>query len=166
METSQKHYVNKEPHMIDYRIATKDDINLLMDSRLEALKVVNNLEPDYQFSPDFTDRSRTYFENGNQTTVLALMGETVIGCASICYINIMPTFSHPTGKRAHLMNVYTNSQYRRKGVAYHMVNMLIEEAKNRGVTEISLDATQFGRALYLKCGFVDSEECMILTIKN
>lgn len=150
--------------MIDYRIATKDDIDLLMESRLETLKVVNSLEPGYQFSPDFVDNSRTYFQNGNQTTVLALAGETVIGCASMCYINIMPTFSHSTGKRAHLMNVYTNSQYRRQGIAYHMVNMLIEEAKEKGVTEISLDATQSGRALYQKCGFVDSTECMVLNV--
>lgn len=150
--------------MIDYRIATKDDIDLLMESRLETLKVVNSLEPEYQFSPDFVDNSRTYFQNGNQTTVLALAGETVIGCASMCYINIMPTFSHSTGKRAHLMNVYTNSQYRRQGIAYHMVNMLIEEAKEKGVTEISLDATQSGRALYQKCGFVDSTECMVLNV--
>lgn len=150
--------------MIDYRIATKDDIDLLMESRLETLKVVNSLEPGYQFSPDFVDNSRTYFQNGNQTTVLALAGETVIGCASMCYINIMPTFSHSTGKRAHMMNVYTNSQYRRQGIAYHMVNMLIEEAKEKGVTEISLDATQSGRALYQKCGFVDSTECMVLNV--
>ena len=150
--------------MIAYRIATKDDIDLLMESRLETLKVVNSLEPGYQFSPDFVDNSRTYFQNGNQTTVLALAGETVIGCASMCYINIMPTFSHSTGKRAHLMNVYTNSQYRRQGIAYHMVNMLIEEAKEKGVTEISLDATQSGRALYQKCGFVDSTECMVLNV--
>lgn len=150
--------------MINYRIATKDDINLLMESRLKTLKVVNDLKPDYRFSPGFVDNSRAYFENGNQTTVLALMDETVIGCASICYINIMPTFSHPTGKRAHLMNVYTNNQYRRQGIACHMVNMLIEEAKERGVTEISLDATQSGRALYRKCGFVDSTECMVLNL--
>lgn len=148
--------------MINYRIATKDDINLLMESRLEMLKVVNNLESEYQFSPDFVDNSRTYFENGDQTTVLALKDETVIGCASICYINVMPTFDHPIGNRAHLMNVYTNNQYRRQGIAYHMVNMLIQEAKERGITEISLDATQSGRALYKKCGFVDSEECMVL----
>lgn len=150
--------------MINYRIATKNDINLLMESRLEMLKAVNNLESGYQFSPDFVDNSRTYFVNGDQTTVLAFKGETVIGCASICYINIMPTFGHPTGNRAHLMNVYTNRQYRRQGIAYHMVNMLIEEAKERGITEISLDATQSGRALYQKCGFVDSTECMVLNL--
>lgn len=151
--------------MIQYRIATKDDINLLMQIRLEMLKVVNDLKPDYQFSLDFIDKSKAYFENGEQTTVLAYAGDTVIGCATICYINIMPTFDHPTGNRAHLMNVYTNTRYRRQGIACHMVNMLIEEAKERGATEISLDTTQSGRALYRKCGFVDSEECMVLNLK-
>ena len=46
---------------------------------------------------------------------------------------LIPTFSHPTGKRAHLMNVYTNSQYRRQGIAYQMLEMLIDEAKEKGV---------------------------------
>ena len=151
--------------MIQYRIATTDDINLLMQIRLEMLKVVNDLTPDYQFSPDFIDSSKAYFENADQTTVLAYAGDTVIGCATICYINIMPTFDHPTGNRAHLMNVYTNTQYRRQGIAYRMVNILIDETKQRNVTEISLDATQVGRALYRKCGFVDSEECMVLNLK-
>ena len=151
--------------MIQYRIATTDDINLLMQIRLEMLKVVNDLTPDYQFSPDFIDSSKAYFENADQTTVLAYAGDTVIGCATICYINIMPTFDHPIGNRAHLMNVYTNTQYRRQGIAYRMVNILIDEAKQRNVTEISLDATQAGRALYRKCGFVDSEECMVLNLK-
>lgn len=152
--------------MIQYRIATQDDINLLIQIRLEMLKVVNNLEPDYQFSSDFIDNSKSYFDNGNQTTVLSYKDETVIGCATICYIHMMPTFDHPTGIRAHLMNVYTNIQYRRQGIAHKMVNLLIEKAKMEGVTEISLDTTQTGRALYRKCGFVDSEECMVLTIRN
>ena len=55
-------------------------------------------------------------------------------------LGIEPTFSHPTGKRAHLMNVYTRSEYRRQGIARKMVNMLIDETWKRGATEISLDA--------------------------
>lgn len=64
------------------------------------------------------------------------------------------------------MNVYTNSRYRRQGIAIHMLEMLIGEAKEKGVTEISLDATEEGRLLYEKAGFVESEECMVLSIGN
>ena len=150
---------------MNYKIASADDMELLMSSRLEMLKVVNDLEPGYEYSDEIIESSIDYFKNGDHTTVLALDGNRVIGCATICYIHIMPTFDHPTGKRAHLMNVYTNKEWQRQGIAMKMVSMLIDEAKKRGVTEISLDATEEGRPLYKKLGFVDSEECMVLAIK-
>ena len=34
---------------MEYRIATAKDIDLLMSSRLEMLKVVNDLPQDYQY---------------------------------------------------------------------------------------------------------------------
>lgn len=150
--------------MIEYVIASKDHMELLMQSRLEMLKVVNELPLEYQFSQELIYNSREYFESDNQTTVLAMDG-CVIGCATICYIEVIPTFSHPTGKRAHLMNVYTNSEYRRQGIALHMLNILIEEAQVKGVTEISLDATEQGKPLYKKCNFIESGECMVLNLK-
>lgn len=147
---------------MEIRVADTKDIDLMMSSRLEMLKEVNSLEADYQYSEDFVEESRRYFLEGDQTTVLTLEGERVIGCATICYFTIMPTFSHPTGKRAHLMNIYTAKEYRGQGIGKKMVDLLIEDAWNKGATEISLDATEAGRPLYKKCGFEDSEECMVL----
>ena len=149
--------------MIEYKIATNKDIELLMSSRLEMLRIVNNLSDDYVFPDLIVNESRDYFLSGDQTTVLALDGDNVAGCASMSYMRIMPTFSHPTGKRAHLMNVYTRNEYRRQGIALKMVQMLIDDAWNRGATEISLDATTMGRPLYESLGFTDSKECMVLT---
>ena len=126
------------------------------------LKVVNNLDYAYEYSDEMINNSRNYFEDGNHTTVLAMDGDRVIGCATMSYISIMPTFSHPTGKRAHLMNVYTMKEWQRRGIAKKMVSILIEEAWKRGVTEISLDATEEGRPLYYALGFTDSDECMVL----
>ena len=147
---------------LEYRFAAADDIENLVQIRLDMLRVVNDLGPDYVYDNDFVRSSREYFLNGDQITVLASHGAKIVGCASICFIEIMPTFAHPTGKRAHLMNVYTDAVYRRQGIALRMTNMLIEAAWNRGATEISLDATESGRALYRKCGFKDSDECMVL----
>jgi GNAT superfamily N-acetyltransferase len=151
--------------MVEFKIATNDDIELLMSSRLEMLKVVNNLPQDYEYTDEIVSESRDYFLNGDQVTVLALDGDVVAGCASMSFMRIMPTFSHPTGKRAHLMNVYTRSEYRRQGIAREMVNMLIDETWKRGATEISLDATKMGRPLYESLGFTNSTECMVLTRK-
>ena len=149
--------------MIEYRIATNDDIELLMSSRLEMLRVVNDLSDDYVYSDEIVRESREYFLHGDQLTVLALDEGEVIGCASMSFMWIMPTFSHPTGRRAHLMNVYTRNTYRRQGIARKMVEMLIDETWKRGATEISLDATVMGRPLYESLGFKNSTEAMVMT---
>ena len=149
--------------MIEYKIATNEDIELLMSSRLEMLKVVNNLPADYEYTEEIVRESRDYFLNGDHITVLAIDDGKVIGCASMSFMWIMPTFSHPTGRRAYLMNVYTRSEYRRQGIARKMVNMLIDETWKRGATEISLDATTMGRPLYESLGFTNSTEGMVLT---
>ncbi len=148
--------------MIQYRTASAEDLEALVRSRLETLRAVNGLDADYVFCEDFLESSRDYFLNGDQVTVLASDGDRTVGCASLCFIRLMPTFSHPTGKRAHLMNVYTDPAFRRQGIASRMLSMLIGEAWALGATEISLDATESGRPLYRKFGFTDSGECMVL----
>ena len=45
-----------------------------------------------------------------------------------------------------------------------MVSALIEEAWSKGVTEISLDATQMGHPLYKSLGFNDNSEGMNLSL--
>ena len=152
----------REEKSMEYRMASDRDIDLLVRSRMETLRAVNGLEEDYRFSERFEEASRKYFLEGDQSTVLAMEGDQVVGCATMCFLELMPTFSHPAGKRAHLMNVYTDPSRRREGIAARMVSMLIEEAWNRGATEISLDATESGRPLYRKLGFRDSDECMVL----
>ena len=141
-----------------------NDIETLMQIRLEMLRIVNGLDENAPFDKTLLECSREYFLKGDQTTVFAMEGDKIAGCASLSYINIMPTFDHPTGKRAHLMNVYTREAFRRRGAGKLMVQFLIDEAKSRGVTEISLDATQMGRPLYKSLGFNDNGEGMNLIL--
>ncbi len=159
-------YLKQEKEIMEIKKATQNDIDDLMQLRLEMLKVVNSLNEDAHFDEKLVQCSREYFLNGDQTTVFAMEENKIAGCASISYITIMPTFSHPTGKRAHLMNVYTRKEFRRKGAGKMMINFLIDEAKSRGVTEISLDATEMGRPLYKALGFNSNEEGMNLNCSN
>lgn len=150
---------------MEIRKTNANDIETLMDVRLEMLRVVNNLSADAVFDKVLVDCSREYFLHGDQTTVIAVDGGKAIGCASISYISTMPPFDHPTGKRAHLMNVYTNKEYRRQGIGRKMVELLIDEARKKDCTEISLDATEQGRFLYTQLGFTANESGMVLNLK-
>ena len=150
--------------MIEIIKTDNSHIEEFMSIRLEMLKIVNNMSEEDNFDKILVESSREYFLNGNQTTLLAKDGEKIIACASISYILLMPTFSHPTGKRAHLMNVYTNKAYRQQEIAKKMVGQLIAEAKERGCTEISLDATPEGKPLYKALGFIENKEGMVLEL--
>ena len=111
--------------MIIYEKAASKHIGDFIKLRVELLCGIYN-KPKTAFEGEFTQLSEEFFKNGDQTTVLEFDGEKAVGCATICYITVMPTFDHPIGKRAHIMNVYTNADYRRQGIARQMVTMLID----------------------------------------
>lgn len=150
--------------MITVEKAGKDRLADILKIRREMLAVVNNV-PESGISDEIMRISEEYFSSDEHTTALAYCDGKLAGCASICWLNVMPTYSHPTGKRGHIMNVYTRNEYRRMGAARKMVEFLISEARARGVTHISLDATEMGRPLYEALGFHSSEESMGLDLK-
>ncbi len=78
------------------------------------------------------------------------------------FFEVMPTYHNPTGKKSYIMNMYTNPEYRRQGIAFKTLDLLVAEAKARGITAISLEATKMGRALYEKYGFVKMNDEMEL----
>ena len=74
----------------------------------------------------------------------------------------MPTFHNPSGNKAYIMNMYTHPDYRRRGIASAVLELLVKEALTRRVEHISLEATSMGRPLYTKYGFVPMKDEMIL----
>ena len=80
--------------MINIVIADENDIDDVMKIRLEMLREVNGLSQEHDFGEEFEKTCKSYFEDGNQTTVLAktVDGKT-IGCASICSIRGLPRHS-------------------------------------------------------------------------
>lgn len=151
--------------MITIKTAGQQDMAELLAIRREMLAVVNNV-PESGISDEIMSISEEYFSGGEQTTVLAYCDGKLAGCATACWLTVMPTYSHPTGKRAHIMNVYTRSEFRRMGVARLMMEQLLARAKQRGVTSITLDATEDGRPLYETLGFISSGESMELVLTS
>ena len=151
--------------MIQIRKATNADIDTLIKSRCRTMREVCGFGEDYKFSAEFMEATKEYFLHGDGTTVIATDDSTgapqIAGNATLCYTNMMPTFSHPSGKRAHLMNVHVEKEFRRKGIARKMIELLVDEAKERGVTEISLDATDDGRKLYEAMNWHTNNEAMV-----
>jgi len=50
-------------------------------------------------------------------------------------------------------NVYTNPEYRRRGIATQVMTALLQEAEKLNVAVIDLLSTDDGKSLYEKLGF-------------
>ena len=132
--------------------------------RLDCLRAVGNLPDGYVFDEKFIAATRDFLRHADQTTLLAMDGHVPMACATLCNKRCIPTLGHPTGKRGHIMNVYTAEGYRRQGIARRLILSLQKEAACGGLTEITLDATDAGRKLYTALGYQPSDECMFLDI--
>lgn len=141
---------------MEYRIATIDDIEILTKSRIEVLKAANKLTDDTDMS-EVEKASRDYYlralVDGSHTAVLVFDNDKFIGAGAVSYYQVMPTYHNPSGKKAYIMNMYTNPEYRRQGIAFKTLDILVNDAKKRGITQIYLEATDMGKPLYEKYGF-------------
>ncbi len=148
-----------------YKKAAIADIDLLTKTRLEVLRAANKLSNDIDMS-EVEKQSYDYYQkaliDGTHTAYLVFDKEIFIGAGGISYYRVMPTYHNPSGNKAYIMNMYTNESYRRKGIAYKTLELLVQDARSKGITAISLEATDMGRPLYEKYGFTQMEHEMEL----
>lgn len=101
-------------------------------------------------------------ESGEHIAYLVYDNGKFIGAGGVSFYQVMPTYHNPTGKKAYIMNMYTAPEYRRQGIAIHTLDLLVKDAKEQGVLQIALEATDMGRPLYERYGFVKMEDEMEL----
>ena len=148
-----------------YKRATIEELELLTETRIEVLRAANQLSEDEDMT-EVREQSYRYYkkalDDGTHIAYLIFAGEDFAGAGGVSFFQVMPTYHNPTGRKAYIMNMYTKPEYRRQGIAYKTLDFLVKEAKSRGITAISLEATDMGRPLYEKYGFVKMEHEMEL----
>ncbi len=105
---------------------------------------------------------RRALETGEHIAYLVYDNGKFIGAGGVSFYQVMPTYHNSTGKKAYIMNMYTAPEYRRQGIALHTLDLLVKDAKEQSVLQIALEATDMGRLLYERYGFVKMEDEMEL----
>lgn len=150
---------------ITFRKATLADMQTLVKTRIEVLRTVNGFTDNADMT-GIENASKDYYLNNltseNHIGYLIFNGNTFVGTGGISFYQVMPTCDNPTGKKAYIMNMYTRQGYRRKGIASQTLKLLLNEARTRGITSIGLEASDMGRAMYIKFGFIPSENELYL----
>ncbi len=150
---------------LTYKRATIKDLDILTETRITVLRAANRLSDEADMS-EVKKQSYGYYqsalENNSHVAYLVYDDDKFVGAGGVSFYQVMPTFHNPTGQKAYIMNMYTAPEYRRQGIAYKTLDLLVAEAKKKGVSAISLEATEAGRPLYEKYGFVKMNDEMEL----
>lgn len=149
----------------EYKRATLKDIEEMVRTRIMVLRAANRLSDDVDMSvveQESYDYYKRAIKTGEHIAYMVYDVDRFIGAGGVSFYQVMPTFHNPTGKKAYIMNMYTVPEYRRQRIAFHTLDLLVKEAKERGVSQIVLEATDMGRPLYEKYGFMKMEDEMEL----
>ena len=147
-----------------YRLATQDDIDLLVEQRLDFIQVSES-SSDYE---KIKASCYAYFEKAlfHQTcdVVLAEESGVCIGTGIAFYYDSVPSILNPAGKNAYITSMYVKPEYRCAGIGNNILMRIIECAKEKDYNIIMLNASTMGRPMYEKVGFTEIRGGMILEV--
>ncbi len=88
-------------------------------------------------------------------------GAPVAG-AGLWLMEFPPHFLDVEPRRGYLLNFYVAPSHRGQGLARRLLKLTVEEADRRGIGVVTLHASKYGRPLYERSGFRQSNEMMLL----
>ena len=144
---------------ITYRKLTESDLDTFIQMRITQLREEGATE-DFDLVPALKDYYNRHLADGTFVSWLALDGEKIIGTSGMSFVEKPPYFSCPSGKIGLLSSMFTNPNYRRKGIAKELLHRVVEEARAYGCGAVQITASDMGVKLYTAYGFVHNGNFM------
>ena len=151
--------------MYQIRLATLEDVDELVRLRLDFLEEVGNLKAGAD-GGELCALMRDYLvrkmPSGEFLAWVAESGGAIVATSGVTIFERPPNGANLAGLEAYLSNMYTLPAWRGRGVGTALVATVVEHLKATRVRRIWLHATEQGRSVYAKAGFVASETDMEL----
>ena len=144
---------------VTYRRLTEKDLEDFIEMRITQLREEGAKE-DINLHPALNDYYKRHLGDGTFVSWLALDGEKIVGTSGMSFVEKPPYFGCPSGKIGLLSSMYTDPNYRRKGIAKDLLTKVIDEARQYGCGAIQITASDMGVKLYTACGFVHNGNFM------
>jgi GNAT superfamily N-acetyltransferase len=145
--------------IITYRKLTVADLDTYIQMRINQLREEGANE-DFDLAPALKDYYIRHMADGTFVSWLALDGEKIIGTSGMSFVEKPPYFGCPSGRIGLLSSMFTNPDYRRKGIARELLHRVIEEARAYGCGTVQITASDLGVKLYTDYGFVHNQNFM------
>lgn len=140
----EKATIDDTKELAALRIAYLEEDHGIMDENA-LLSIEANL-------PDYFMRHL----NHDFTAYVARNEQEIVACAFLLVVEKPMSPAFITGKTGTVLNVYTRPNYRHKGYARCLMNMLLSDAVDKNLSFIELKATEDGYHLYKSLGFEEA----------
>ena len=137
---------------ITYRKLTEKDLDTFIRMRITQLREEGATE-DLDLVPALQDYYSRHLADGTFVSWLALDGGRIIGTSGMSFVEKPPYFGCPTGWIGLLSSMYTEPDYRRRGIAKELLRRVVEEAHAYGCGCVQITASDMGVLLYTDFGF-------------
>ena len=144
---------------IAYRKLTEKDLDAFIELRVNQLKEEGAKE-DIDLVPYLQEYYKKHLHDGTFVSWLALDGDKIIGTSGMSFVERPPIFSCPSGKLGILSSMYTNTDYRRMGIAKELLDRVVNEARTYGCGAVHITASDMGVKLYTAYGFEHNDNFM------
>ncbi len=150
--------------MLPIRRATVDDVDQLVQLRLLLFEETGELvERD---ASAFPEAIRAFLiKSLPQKSFLAWIAESnsrIVASSGFVPFERLPVPENLLGKEGYILNMYTLPEWRGQGLATTLLQEIISYAKETGIRRLWLHATEVGRPVYEKIGFVAEGDAMSL----
>ena len=144
---------------IEYRKLSEKELDVFIEMRINQLREEGAKE-DIDLKPALLDYYKRHMKDGTFVSWLASDGNNIIGTSGMSFVEKPPYFGCPSGKIGLLSSMFTNPNYRRKGIAKELLSRVINEAKQYGCGTIQITASDMGVKLYTDFGFEHNSNFM------
>ncbi len=92
-------------------------------------------------------------------------GERIAAGAGLLIYDWIPNLLDGAEERGYIMNVFTETPFRQRGLARQLVELCLDHCRSVGVQVIMLHASDAGRPIYEKLGFKQTNEMRLILDK-
>lgn len=144
---------------IIYKRLTEKELNTFIEMRIDQLREEGAKE-EIDLAPALKQYYMRHMADGTFVSWLAFDGNKIIATSGMSFVEKPPYFGCPSGKIGLLSSMFTNPDYRRKGIAKELLSHVVNEAREYGCGTIQITASDMGVKLYTDFGFVHNENFM------
>ena len=145
--------------MITYRKLAEDKLDVFIQMRIRQLREEGATE-EIDLVPALQDYYRRHMADGTFVSWLAMDGDRIVGTSGMSFVEKPPYFGCPSGRIGLLSSMFTEPEYRRKGIARELLSRVVEEARAYGCGTVQITASDMGVLLYTAFGFVKNGNFM------